>query len=107
MSPGALSQRPDARYVGSRVGAYHGKWTQVRTTPPKSLVFNRFLDFSNGKIPYLNPVQQGDHVRRHVNAGLSGVTILVESSCAGGGRVIGSPRVNDLSSLGGRSSLCV
>ena len=45
LAPGVNVQR--LRYVGSRNGTFHGNWTPVVESPPKSLVINRFLLFTN------------------------------------------------------------
>ena len=90
----------DLGYVGSRVGAFHGKWTRVWGTRPKSLAINRFLASAGGNLQFAEvnrhpwllgddrtanldgemrrelmtrraAVQQGDNVGRHVDADLS------------------------------------
>ena len=68
--------RRTLRYVGSRVGAFHTKWTRVGTSPRKSLVSNRFLASANEFLTFSEAPgvvrPQGDHVRRDVDGGMSG-----------------------------------
>ena len=65
-------QSQDLRYVGSRDGGFHGKWTRVARSLPATLGFNRFLHGFKSVAPGLHLRHRGEHVRSQVDGCLSG-----------------------------------